>query len=115
MFFAAHAAVNALLVDAADTSALYLATSGFGVFKSSDSGATWVPFNNGLTYLDVTSLTIVHDPSTSRRSERRGPLSPGTLYAATPGPLERTAFDGCVLEPMARCGRSLNRTATAMA
>jgi len=82
---AAHAAVNALLVDAADTSALYLATSGCGVFKSSDGGATWVPFNNGLTYLDVTSLTIVHRPSTSQRSERRGPLSPGTLYAGTPG------------------------------
>jgi hypothetical protein len=82
---AAHPTVNALLVDAADTSVLYLATSGFGVFKSSDGGATWAPFNNGLTHLDVTSLTIVHRPSTSHRGGRRGPLSPGTLYAGTPG------------------------------
>jgi photosystem II stability/assembly factor-like uncharacterized protein len=81
---AAHPTVNALLVDAAD-SVLYLATTGFGVFKSSDGGATWAPFNNGLTHLDVTSLTIVHRPSTSQRGERRRPLTPGTLYAGTPG------------------------------
>jgi photosystem II stability/assembly factor-like uncharacterized protein len=82
---AAHAAVNALVVDAADTNVLYLATSGFGVFKSSDGGATWVPFNTGLTQLDVTSLTIVRRPSMSHRRERRGPLSLDMFYAGTPG------------------------------
>jgi hypothetical protein len=51
---------------------LYLATSGPGVFKSSDGGATWAAFNDGLTFLDVCSLAIV-----------RGALP--ALYAGTPG------------------------------
>jgi hypothetical protein len=74
---AAHAAVNALLVD---VDILYLATSGFGVFKSPDGGATWAAFNDGLAFLDVRSLALVRPGGEVRRSGRLGALGPGTLY-----------------------------------
>ncbi len=64
---------------------LYLATSGYGVFKSSDSGATWAPFNHGLTHLDVRSLAIVRHGPAAHRGSRPGVLGPNTLYAGTPG------------------------------
>lgn len=79
---AAHAPVNALLVDG---DVLYLATSGHGVFKSSDGGATWASFNDGLTSLDVRSLALVHPGMEAHRGRRPGALSPDTLFAGTPG------------------------------
>ena len=79
---AAHATVNALLLDG---DILYLATSGFGVFKSPDGGATWAAFNDGLAFLDVRSLALVRPGGEVRRSGRLGALGPGTLYAGTPG------------------------------
>jgi len=42
------------------------------VYKSSDGGASWAPFNDGLTNLDVRGLTV-------------GPRAPNTLYAVTAG------------------------------
>jgi hypothetical protein len=65
---AAHTTVNALLVDG---DVLYLATSGYGVFKSSDGGATRSGFNDGLTFPDVRSLAVVRGASS-------------TVYAVTP-------------------------------
>lgn len=83
---AAHATVNALVVDPERANILYLATSGYGVFRSTDGGATWTAFNDGLTLLDVRSLALV-------RPARRGgqPRVPGstTLYAGTPGGIFR--------------------------
>ncbi|MBV8857913.1 MAG: VCBS repeat-containing protein [Acidobacteria bacterium] len=49
-------AVNALLVDPASSSIVYAATSGFGVFKSTDGGANWAPANNGLANRAITAL-----------------------------------------------------------
>jgi hypothetical protein len=48
------------------------------VFKSSDGGATWAPFNDGLTNLDVRVLAIAR----------------GTVYAGTPGGVFKTGADG---------------------
>ena len=82
---AAHAPVNALLVDSDHANILYLATSGYGVFKSSDGGATWAPFNDGLPFLDVSSLALVRRGPAAHRGSRPGVLGPNTLYAGTPG------------------------------
>ena len=64
---------------------LYLATSGYGVFKSTDGGATWASFNNGLTHLDVHSLTLVPGSRTVSHRGRSSPIGSSTLYAGTPG------------------------------
>lgn len=40
---------------------LYAWAYGAGVYKSSDSGSTWLQFNNGLTNLDVLDLDICPD------------------------------------------------------
>ncbi len=63
---------SALVVDPDHTDVLYLGTSGYGVLKSVDGGATWEPNNDGLTNVDVRALAIVRGDST-------------TVYAATPG------------------------------
>jgi photosystem II stability/assembly factor-like uncharacterized protein len=81
---AAHAPVNALLVDTARTDVLYLATSGYGVFRSPDAGATWAAFNNGLAFLDVRSLTLLRGGAEGRRGGI-GALDSSILYAGTPG------------------------------
>ena len=59
---AAHAPINALVLDPDRPNILYLATSGYGVFKSSDGGTTWAAFNDGLTFLDVRSLVWYERP-----------------------------------------------------
>jgi photosystem II stability/assembly factor-like uncharacterized protein len=82
---AAHAPVNALVLDPDRPNILYLATSGYGVFKSSDGGTTWAAFNDGLTFLDVRSLALVRSGSEAHGGRRLGAPSPGTLYAGTPG------------------------------
>ncbi len=67
-----HAQVTAFVVNPVNTNVLYLAAIGYGVFQSSDSGATWATSNGGLPFLDVRALGI-----------NRG--DPNTVYAATPG------------------------------
>jgi hypothetical protein len=64
--------INALIVNPGNSNAVYLATTGFGVFKSSDGSATWAPYNDGLRSIDVRALAI-----------NRG--APNIVYAATPG------------------------------
>lgn len=50
---------------------LYAGTWGFGIFKSTDLGSTWIPFNDGLgAFLTVQSLTIT---------------SNGNIFAGTAG------------------------------
>lgn len=69
----AHAAagtdVTSLALDPASPSTLYAGTTGHGVLKSTNGGATWSP--TGLTGTPVASLAI-------------DPLAPATLYAVTP-------------------------------
>jgi len=62
--------VTVLAIDPLDSRTLYAGTNGAGVFKSADSGADWVPINNGLPVLAVAGLAI-------------DPLTPSTLYAGT--------------------------------
>jgi hypothetical protein len=50
--------VAALVIDAANPQVLYAGTSGYGVFRSTDGGAHWSPFNDGLTNLDVRLLAL---------------------------------------------------------
>jgi len=50
---------------------LYAGTWGFGIFKSTDLGSTWIPFNDGLgAFLTIQSLTIT---------------SNGNIFAGTAG------------------------------
>lgn len=49
--------------------------------RSLDGGATWAPFNDGLTYLDVRTLAITRGPSP-------------TVYAGTPGGVFKVVEDG---------------------
>ena len=50
--------VNALAFDPQNSSQLYAATGGEGVFHSADGGATWVAENQGLTDLNVVALGV---------------------------------------------------------
>jgi hypothetical protein len=61
-----------LVVHPGVTTTLYAGFPGSGIFKSIDGGATWAPFNSGLTNLDVRALAVV-------------PGNPSALYAATAG------------------------------
>ncbi|MEM8960578.1 MAG: hypothetical protein AAGD38_03795 [Acidobacteriota bacterium] len=62
--------MRAILVDATDSSILWLGTDGGGVFKSFDAGDSWNPFNNGVTSSFI--LTLEQDP-----------MDPQLLYAGT--------------------------------
>jgi hypothetical protein len=64
--------VTALAIDPRNTNTVYAGTAGFGVFRSTDGGATWSGLNSGLTALSVTSFAI--DSHDTR-----------TIYAGTPG------------------------------
>jgi hypothetical protein len=55
---------RALAVDPANPAKLYAGTSGGGVFKSTNRGASWPVLNTGLTNRSVNALAI--DPATSR-------------------------------------------------
>ncbi|MGQ8367334.1 WD40/YVTN/BNR-like repeat-containing protein [Glaciecola sp. 1036] len=46
-----------LIQDATDSDTIYLGTSGFGLFKSTDNGAVWTRITNGLSDAIVNSLT----------------------------------------------------------
>ncbi|MGV4989127.1 WD40/YVTN/BNR-like repeat-containing protein [Streptomyces sp. NRAIS4] len=48
---------NAVVVDPASSSTLYLATD-TGVYRSTDSGARWLPFDNGIPNVPVSDLVI---------------------------------------------------------
>jgi hypothetical protein len=69
---AGTAPVMALGIDPQTPSTLYAATAGEGVYKSTDSGATWNPVNHGLpeSLLHIKHLAV-------------DPLQPVTLYAGT--------------------------------
>jgi uncharacterized protein (TIGR03437 family) len=58
-----------LAIDPAAPAVIYAGTEFYGVFKSSDGGATWAASNNGLTNYSVSTL-------------RFDPHNPGRLWAA---------------------------------
>jgi len=61
--------INALAINPATPATLYAGTNS-GVFKSTDSGSTWVAANTGLASLSIYALAI-------------NPSTPATLYAGT--------------------------------
>jgi len=72
--------VLAIVVDPADATGktAYAATNGGGVFKTTDAGVSWTPFNTGLTNLVILSLALDH--------------ANNLLYAGTSGNgIQRTA------------------------
>ena len=50
--------VQALAIDPSSPSTMYAGTGGFGVFKSTDGGASWTAINTGLTHLRVPALAV---------------------------------------------------------
>ncbi len=62
--------VSAIAIDPTTPSTVYVGTSDAGVFRSTDTGASWTPINAGLGNLVLSALAI--DPS-----------MPTRLYAAT--------------------------------
>lgn len=61
----------ALVIDPQNTSTIYAGT-GFGVFKSTDGGASWGAVNSGLTTLSTKTLAI-------------DPRNPSTVYVGSSG------------------------------
>ena len=64
--------VRALAIDPQNSSTVYVASQGAGIFKSTDGGASWSSANSGLTttYFDVLAID---------------PQNPSTLYAGGDG------------------------------
>ena len=50
--------MTSLVIDPADSNILYAGTAGGGVFKSSDGGANWSQFHDGLGNLNVRVLAV---------------------------------------------------------
>jgi photosystem II stability/assembly factor-like uncharacterized protein len=82
--------VRALAINPANPATLYAGTFGGGVFKSTDSGATWAVANSGLTNLAINTLAInASNPATIYTGTNRGVFkstdSGGTWVAASLG------------------------------
>jgi photosystem II stability/assembly factor-like uncharacterized protein len=56
--------VRTLAIDPADSRTVYAGTSGGGVFKTINGGASWTAINNGITVTEVYSLAV--DPANSQ-------------------------------------------------
>lgn len=62
--------VNAFAVDPADSNTLYVGTD-IGVYRSTDGGAAWAPFSNGLPRVAVFDMAV-HNPSRKLRIATHG-------------------------------------------
>ena len=51
-------AVSALAIDSSNPNTIYTGTYAGGVLKSTDAGASWSPFNDGLTNFNINALAI---------------------------------------------------------
>jgi hypothetical protein len=79
---------HAIAIDPVDPQVILLASGAYGVIRSTDFGATWNPFGNGLTAPPVTALLI-------------DPAVPGRVFAGTEAGLYSTSDSGLTwaLEP----------------
>ena len=68
-----------LVVDPDHPQILYAAFYPYGVFRSVDGGASWIPFNDGLHNLDVFSLALTHGTQNTVYANTRG----GGLFKVT--------------------------------
>jgi streptogramin lyase len=64
--------IKAIAINPQTPETLYIGTVGFGVLKSIDGGANWIPATNGLTTVNIMALAI-------------NPQAPETIYAGTAG------------------------------
>jgi hypothetical protein len=62
--------VSSLAIDPQDPTTVYAGSWGQGIFKSTDGGENWIPFNDGLSNLNIQTLLISSGGQT-------------TLYAGT--------------------------------
>jgi photosystem II stability/assembly factor-like uncharacterized protein len=67
-----NASANAVAVNPGDPSIVFAGTEGRGIYRTTNSGDTWIMVNSGLTDLNVQALAI--DPQSTQ-----------TIYAATRG------------------------------
>jgi hypothetical protein len=82
--------VSALLVDPKSPSTLYAAFAGDRVFKSSDGGASWIRFSDGLGNRNVHALALTSDAN-----------GLNVLYAGTSGGgVFKVLDDGIVIDPV---------------
>jgi photosystem II stability/assembly factor-like uncharacterized protein len=73
--------VKAIAINPKTPETFYIGTTGFGVFKSIDGGATWININTGLSGSQIMALVI--DPQT-----------PETLYAGIEGGVFKSVDGG---------------------
>ena len=73
--------VRALAIDPSNPATLYAGSFGNGVFKSTDSGNTWVRAGTGLTTPFISALVV-------------DPLAPATVYAGTGDGVFKTTNSG---------------------
>ena len=78
--------VDSFVIDPADTNSLYAGTD-IGVFKSSDGGANWIPFSNGLPRVAVFGMAIQTNNRVLRiATHGRGMFDYDLATGATPTP-----------------------------
>ncbi len=69
--------LNGMAVDPNDANVLYVGTSGFGIFKSTDKGANWTAINNGFDPAVHSFFGLVVDPNNSNIIYAGGSQLPG--------------------------------------
>ncbi len=70
--------LHSILIDPRDANHMYISLSGGGVFESLDKGASWKPFNKGISsfFLPNPEAEVGHDPHATRMNA----LDPDRLY-----------------------------------
>ncbi len=79
----ANGRVTAIAIDPNATSTVYIGAVGSGVWKTSDSGATWAPITDSLPSLDVAAIAV--DPTSSSRIYLALAGASGGVFRSTDG------------------------------
>ena len=92
--------INAFAVDPADSNKLYAGTD-IGVYRSTDGGATWEPFSNGLPRVAVFDMAI-QNPNRILRiaTHGRGMWEISLNAPVNPGTLQGTVTDSATSAPI---------------
>jgi hypothetical protein len=91
--------VNAFAVDPADSNTLYAGTD-IGVYRSTDGGATWSSFSNGLPRVAVFDIAV-HNASRKLRIATHGRGMWEISVAATPAIIQGVVTDSLTNAPVA--------------